>query len=58
MDWEIDEILTYVPMYGCIPPSIRATDAQTAMWLFWTRILAWKRTSAIFLPGGPTFSWN
>ena len=30
---EIDEILTYVSMYGVgrIPPSFRATDAQTAM---------------------------
>ena len=25
---------------GEIPPSFRATDAQTAMGLFWTRILA------------------
>ena len=43
---------------GEILPSFRATDAQTAMGLFWTRILAWKRTSAIFLHRGPTFSWN
>ena len=41
-----------------IPPWFCATDAQTSMWLFWTRILAWKRTSAIFLHGGSTFSWN
>ena len=31
---EIDEILTNVSMYGGIPLSFSATDAQTAMWLF------------------------
>ena len=28
---KIDEILTYVSMYGGISPRFRATDAQTAM---------------------------
>ena len=28
---KIDEILTYVTMYGGISPRFRATDAQTAM---------------------------
>ena len=45
-------------MYGGILPWFCATDAQTAMWLFWTRILAWKPKSAIFLHGEVAFSWK
>ena len=42
-------------MYGGIPPRFCAPGVQTAMWLFLTRILAWKRISAISYMEGLLF---
>ena len=51
---QIDEILTYVFMYGGPSTSFLRYEPLKTMWLFLTRFLAWKRVFTIFLHRGTT----
>ena len=57
INWfQIDEILTYVFMYGGPSTSfLRYEPLKNDVWLFLTRFLAWKRVFDIFLHRGTTF---
>ena len=53
INWlRINEILTYVFMYGVLPPRFSVMSPSKTMQLFLTRFLAWKRAFAIFLHRG------
>ena len=53
INWlQIDEILTYVFMYGGPSTLFLRYEPLKTMWLFLTRFLAWKRVSAFSYTGG------
>ena len=50
INWlQIDEILTYVFMYGGPSTSFLRYEPLKTMWLFLTRFLAWKHVFAIYI---------